>query len=137
MTAAHVLHNCIDYKNDFSNRAKIETKIGAFHVNSANTSEIYFDFLQAKAEIEVGCQVESEAYPGPLKLDIGVIAFDYRSEDYLEIKVPKPGGLNVLDEIIMCGYPGTWQSMFYRNEDYSGIRLEPITQIGRIAGLLH
>lgn len=78
---------------------------------------------------------EVAGFTGSIDLDIGVGKLDRPSDNFLTIK--EPCQLELYDEIVICGYPsGKLSLMLYKNGDGEGIRLSPIIQSGRIAGLM-
>jgi len=78
---------------------------------------------------------EVAGFTGSIDLDIGVGKLDRPSDNFLTIK--EPCQLELYDEIVICGYPsGKLSLILYKNGDGEAIRLSPIIQSGRIAGLM-
>jgi hypothetical protein len=77
----------------------------------------------------------SDAYSG--RDDFGQLGLfipgDYKSRPFLEIK--KDYKLNLYDEVCICGYPSGEQSLDLEGK-FSGLRLSPVTQFGRITGFM-
>jgi hypothetical protein len=97
--------------------------------------EVSMNFHEIVKAIHIGPYLRQQGYSGPVDLDIAIGKCQQCvSDSYLTIK--EPDKLTLYDEIAMCGYPGTWQSMLYENQLYAGIRLGPVTQFGRIVGLM-
>jgi S1-C subfamily serine protease len=76
----------------------------------------------------------SQGYPGPNDLDIAVCKIKIRSGNSPFLLVSETGAV-IHDEVVMCGYPGSNESLSIRNGS-NGLRFSPIAQVGRIGGLL-
>ena len=128
MTAPHVLDSCMHNKQRISG----DPKIGFFQVTVNEGLEVSFKFCEITKALEIGSDINNALYPGPRQLDL-VIGMSRCKPVAAHLEIKKPDKMNLSDEVILCGYPGTWQSIYYHKRGmYAGIRLGPVTQTGKI-----
>jgi hypothetical protein len=130
MTAAHVLKESFVSKNHprFN-----DSRVGVFSITTTE-SRLNYNFFEIETAIEIKPALPVEGYSGPADLDIGIAKLRDGVNNSLEATEPS-SKLTINDELAMCGYPGKWQSM-HVDDRYFGTRLQPVTQFGRIAGLM-
>jgi hypothetical protein len=136
VSSAHVFSQCIKYKTYFKEKGKGEEGVySAFNVTSEG-EHLQYDTYKVDRAIRLPALKEAAGFTGSLDLDLGIAKLDHRSDNFLNIGKPSP--LKLYEEIAMCGYPSGRISLnLYKNnhEDAIGIRLSPVFQFGRIAGL--
>lgn len=132
MTASHVLHRCKSHQSSIGGNPKI----GFFSIVVNAKLEVSFEFCEILKALEIGKDVNVLGYPGPRQLDIAIGTFESENE-FSSLEIRKLNTVNVNDEIFVCGYPGTWQSIYYNKIGmYAGIKLGASIQHGKIASLL-
>lgn len=135
VSSAHVFSQCIRYNTYYKEKGKVEGDYTAFTVTLRGEHSQSNTFNLERA-IRLPALKEAAGFTGSLDLDLGIGKLDHGSDNFLHIGKPSP--LNLYEEIAMCGYPsGRISLILYKNnhEDATGIRLSPVIQFGRIAGL--
>lgn len=136
VSSAHVFSQCIKYKTYFKEKGKgVEGVYSAFNVTSER-EHLQSDTYNIGRAIRLSALKEAAGFTGSLDLDLGIAKLDHRSDNFLRIGQPSP--LKLYEEICMCGYPsGRISINLYKNNHEDGIelRLSPVFQFGRIAGL--
>jgi len=136
VSPAHVFSQCIKYNTYYREKGKgIEGVYSAFNVTSEG-EHLQSNTYNVERAIRLPALKEAADFTGSLDLDLGIGKLDHRSDNFLHIR--QPSRLKLYEEIAMCGYPsGRISLILYKNnhEDAIGIRLNPVIQFGRIAGL--
>jgi hypothetical protein len=133
VTVPHVLDTLYKLKK-FLKYKGIECKLAAFRVNTVEeTSAIDVNYFELVKAVHIGPFIDIEGYIGPADLDVAVCKSNEISNNYLKIRMSST--ISLFQNVHMCGFPGTWQSMLLENEQY-GVRLSPVWQTGQIAGLM-
>jgi hypothetical protein len=136
VSSAHVFSQCIKYNNYYKEKGKgIAGVYSAFNINS-RVDQLQSNTYNIESAIRLPSLTEAAGFTGSLDLDLGIGKLDYRSDNFLHIR--QSSRLKLYEDIAMCGYPsGRISLILYKNnhEDPMGIRLSPIIQFGRIAGL--
>ncbi len=137
VSSAHVFSQCIKYNTQYKEKTNgIEGINCAFNITTRG-DQVEANTYHIKKAIRLPAVKEVAGFTGSLDLDIGIGKLDRLSDNFLRIK--ESPQLKLYDEIVICGYPsGRMSLILYRNnhEDPVGIRLSPIIQFGRIAGLM-
>ena len=135
VSSAHVFSQCIRYNTYYKEKGKVEGDYTAFTV-TLGVEHSQSNTYNLERAIRLPALKEAAGFTGSLDLDLGIGKLDHGSDNFLHIGKPSP--LNLYEEIAMCGYPsGRISLILYKNnhEDATGIRLSPVIQFGRIAGL--
>ena len=135
VSSAHVFNQCLNYNTLYKEKNKgLEGIYSAFNITTKG-DQLDLNTYRITESIRLPPVKEVAGFTGSIDLDIGVGKLDRPSDNFLTIK--EPCRLELYDEIIICGYPsGRLSLILYKNGDGEGIRLSPIIQSGRIAGLL-
>lgn len=132
-TAQHVLEGCKIRRNDIKDAEDRETVDVVYSAFSWG-GKVAFNVVPISKRTSVKVKGTDQGYPGPNDLDISVCKIDIRSGRTPFLSVSESGA-NIYDEVVICGYPGSNESLSVRNGS-DGLRLSPIAQVGRIGGLL-
>lgn len=135
VSSAHVFSQGIKYNNYYKEKEGIESVYSAFNITSSG-EQLQSNTYNIESAIRLPSLTEATGFTGSLDLDLGIGKLDHSSDNFLHIR--QPSRLKLYEEIAMCGYPsGRISLILYKNnhEDPIGIRLSPIIQLGRIAGL--
>jgi hypothetical protein len=135
VSSAHVFSQGIKYNNYYKEREGIKSVYSAFNITSRGEQR-QSNTYNIESAIRLPSLTEAAGFTGSLDLDLGIGKLDHSSDNFLHIR--QPSRLKLYKEIAMCGYPsGRVSLILYKNnhEDPIGIRLSPIIQLGRIAGL--
>jgi Trypsin-like peptidase domain len=135
VSSAHVFSQCLNYNTLYKEKNNgLEGMYSAFNITTKG-DQLNLNIYRINESIRLPPVKEVAGFTGSIDLDIGVGKLDRPSDHFLIIK--EPCQLEVYDEIIICGYPsGRLSLILYKNGDGDGIRLSPIIQSGRIAGLM-
>jgi hypothetical protein len=137
VSSAHVFSQCLRYNTKYKEKNNgLEGMYSAFNITTKG-GQLDLNTYQIRKAIRLPPVKEITGFTGSLDLDIGIGKLDRPSDDFLDIQ--EPGQLKLYDEIVICGYPsGRVSLVLYRNnyEDAMGMRLSPIIQFGRVAGLM-
>ena len=135
VSSAHVFSQCLNYNTLYKEKNKgLEGIYSAFNITTKG-DQLDPNTYRINESIRLPPVKEVAGFTGSIDLDIGVGKLDRPSDNFLTIK--EPCQLELYDEIILCGYPsGRLSLILYKNGDGEGIRLSPIVQSGRIAGLM-
>ena len=135
VSSAHVFSQCLNYNTLYKEKNKgLEGIYSAFNITTKG-DQLNLNTYRINESIRLPPVKEVAGFTGSIDLDIGVGKLDRPSDNFLTIK--EPCQLELYDEIIICGYPsGRLSLILYKNGDGEGIRLSPIIQSGRIAGLM-
>jgi len=132
MSAYHVKEACSKLRESYKQKG-IQAKIAIFReVNSGNSGfTLKFTIMKDWAHIRIPV---SQQFPVPdIDITVGRPLEQATDFPYLEIKEPRKP--QVLDCIAMCGYSAGVYSFDYSGE-IAGMRVSPVLQLGRIAGLM-
>lgn len=135
VSSAHVFSQCLNYNTLYKEKNNgLEGMYSAFNITTKG-DQLDLNTYRINESIRLPPVKEVAGFTGSIDLDIGVGKLDRPSDNFLTIK--EPCQLELYDEIVICGYPsGKLSLMLYKNGDGEGIRLSPIIQSGRIAGLM-
>ena len=135
VSSAHVFSQCLNYNSLYKEKNNSAEGIySAFRVIRRG-QKLDLDTYRINESIRLPPVKEAAGFNGSIDLDIGLGKIDRNSDSFLPIK--EPGGLELYQDIAMCGYPsGRLSLILYRNEDGVGMHLNPIIQFGHIAGLM-
>ena len=135
VSSAHVFSQCLNYNSLYKEKNNsFEGIYSAFRVIRRG-QKLDLDTYRINESIRLPPVKEAAGFNGSIDLDIGLGKLDRNSDSFLPIK--EPGGLELYQDIAMCGYPsGRLSLILYRNEDGVGMHLNPIIQFGHIAGLM-
>lgn len=135
VSSAHVFSQCLNYNTLYKEKNNgLEGMYSAFNITTKG-DQLDLNTYRITESIRLPPVKEVAGFTGSIDLDIGVGKLDRPSDNFLTIK--EPCQLELYDEIVICGYPsGKLSLMLYKNGDGEGIRLSPIIQSGRIAGLM-
>ena len=135
VSSAHVFSQCLNYNSLYKEKNNSTEGIySAFRVIRRG-QKLDLDTYRINESIRLPPVKEAAGFNGSIDLDIGLGKLDRNSDSFLPIK--EPGGLELYQDIAMCGYPsGRLSLILYRNEDGVGMHLNPIIQFGHIAGLM-
>lgn len=135
VSSAHVFSQCLNYNSLYKEENNSTEGIySAFRVIKRG-QKLDLDIYRINESIRLPPVKEAAGFNGSIDLDIGLGKIDRNSDSFLPIK--EPGGLELYQDIAMCGYPsGRLSLILYRNEDGVGMHLNPIIQFGHIAGLM-
>lgn len=133
MTAGHVLLECQrlqkEYKENGIKAAIVAYKTEYLSKNDIDLRPIVFE----KLTVEILNKIIPDS-AAPENMDIGYGKLKGNHDfDFLEIG-PSPN--NVSDEILLCGYPGGFQTFSMNKSKDIGIRFSPVLQYGRISGFM-
>ncbi len=135
VSSAHVFSQCLNYNTLYKEKNNgLEGMYSAFNITTKG-DQLDLNTYRINESIRLPPVKEVAGFTGSIDLDIGVGKLDRPSDNFLTIK--EPCQLELYDEIVICGYPsGKVSLILYKNGDGEGIRLSPIIQSGRIAGLM-
>jgi hypothetical protein len=135
VSSAHVFSQCLNYNSLYKEKNNSTEGIySAFRVIRRG-QKLDLDTYRINESIRLPPVKEAAGFNGSIDLDIGLGKLDRNSDSFLPIK--EPGGLELYQDIAMCGYPsGRLSLILYRNEEGVGMHLNPIVQFGHIAGLM-
>lgn len=135
VSSAHVFSQCLNYNTLYKEKNNgLEGMYSAFNITTKG-DQLDLNTYRINESIRLPPVKEVAGFTGSIDLDIGVGKLDRPSDNFLTIK--EPCQLELYDEIVICGYPsGKLSLILYKNGDGEGIRLSPIIQSGRIAGLM-
>ena len=135
VSSAHVFSQCLNYNTLYKEKNNgLEGMYSAFNITTKG-DQLVLNTYRINESIRLPPVKEVAGFTGSIDLDIGVGKLDRPSDNFLTIK--EPCQLELYDEIVICGYPsGKLSLILYKNGDGEGIRLSPIIQSGRIAGLM-
>ena len=135
VSSAHVFSQCLNYNTSYKEKNNgLEGMYSAFNITTKG-DQLDLNTYRINESIRLPPVKEVAGFTGSIDLDIGVGKLDRPSDNFLTIK--EPCQLELYDEIVICGYPsGKLSLILYKNGDGEGIRLSPIIQSGRIAGLM-
>jgi hypothetical protein len=135
VSSAHVFSQCLNYNSLYKQKnSSFKGIYSAFRVTRSE-QQLDLDTYRICESIRLPPVKEVAGFNGSIDLDIGLGKLDRASDSFLTIK--EPGRLELSHEIAMCGYPsGRLSLILYRNEDGVGMHLNPIIQLGHIAGLM-
>ena len=135
VSSAHVFSQCLNYNTLYKEKNNgLEGMYSAFNITTKG-DQLDLNTFRINESIRLPPVKEVAGFTGSIDLDIGVGKLDRPSDNFLTIK--EPCQLELYDEIVICGYPsGKLSLILYKNGDGEGIRLSPIIQSGRIAGLM-
>lgn len=135
VSSAHVFSQCLNYNTLYKEKNNgLEGMYSAFNI-IVKGDQLELNTYRIDESIRLPPVKDVAGFTGSIDLDIGLGKLDRPSDNFLTIK--EPCQLELYDEIILCGYPsGRLSLILYKNGDGEGIRLSPIIQSGRIAGLL-
>lgn len=135
VSSAHVFSQCVNYNTSYKEKNNgLEGMYSAFNITTKG-DQLDLNTYRINESIRLPPVKEVAGFTGSIDLDIGVGKLDRPSDNFLTIK--EPCQLELYDEIVICGYPsGKLSLILYKNGDGEGIRLSPIIQSGRIAGLM-
>ncbi|MGB6592437.1 MAG: serine protease [Candidatus Nitrosopolaris sp.] len=135
VSSAHVFSQCLNYNTLYKEKNNgLEGMYSAFNITTKG-DQLDLNTYRITESIRLPPVKEVAGFTGSIDLDIGVGKLDRPSDNFLTIK--EPCQLELYDEIVICGYPsGKLSLILYKNGDGEGIRLSPIIQSGRIAGLM-
>ena len=135
VSSAHVFSQCLNYNSQYKDKNNgLEGVYSAFSITRRG-QQLDLDTYRISESIRLPPVKEVDGFNGSIDLDIGLGKLDRTSDNLLPIK--EPGQLELYHDIAICGYPsGRLSLILYRNGDGVGMRLNPIIQFGRIAGLM-
>ena len=135
VSSAHVFSQCLNYNTLYKEKNNgLEGMYSAFNITTKG-DQLDLNTYRINESIRLPPVKEVAGFTGSIDLDVGVGKLDRPSDNFLTIK--EPCQLELYDEIVICGYPsGKLSLILYKNGDGEGIRLSPIIQSGRIAGLM-
>jgi hypothetical protein len=135
VSSAHVFSQCLNYNSLYKEKNNgFEGVYSAFSITRRG-QKLDLDTYQISESIRLPPVKEVAGFNGSIDLDIGLGKLDRTSTSFLPIR--EPGQLELYQDIAMCGYPsGRLSLILYRNEDGVGMHLNPIIQLGHIAGLM-
>jgi S1-C subfamily serine protease len=132
ITAHHVVDSCERLRSAYQ-AADQTLRVAVLRVDSTSDSVVL-----SMSDVVGGISLldtSSENYVGPNNLDVFIGRINTKSKcPYLEIKADSDK-VEILDEVIMSGYPGGHKTLDMYGELYSP-RFNPIIQIGRISGFI-
>ena len=130
VTASHVIKRINEQIEKLrSTNGKFGLGAGLLELNKEKIS-IHPIWIGERWFIDLG----GESYQGATDFDVAVGRFvGLFKIPFLKIK--KPQKLDLLSEIIMCGYPGG-ATTFNLKKEFGGVRTSPLVQFGRISSLM-
>src|SRR3972149_4421331 len=131
ITAAHVFQDCLKKCEELhKENDKINMSIILLQSKGNNTDITLMNFDKG-ISIDMG---SSLALGTMSETDIAILRPVEEQQNLTPLTI-NPKKLNVLDEILMCGYPGGGTSLKISANAFD-VRMNPLIQTGKIAGFL-
>lgn len=134
ITATHVIESLDKRIAELKKEGNKDIKLGVTHT----------EFIKPKAKIvtldilyfaALNITITNEPYFGPKKYDLTMGKIKGKLSRLPFLKIKSPCKLDLLNEIVMCGYPGGSVTLNVTNDD-SGMKLSPLLQTGKISSIM-
>jgi S1-C subfamily serine protease len=139
MTANHVVDDCLKVVQIYMSK-KIEVGLVAIKLKSLPNTGFKLSMIPMQSPYVVHLGMADDSQPSGVShvdnLDIAVLRPKERNvQNTPFLKIKKPSSVDLYNEIAMCGYPSGKSSLTV-SQEMLALRLSPITQFGKVAGLM-
>ena len=134
ITATHVIEALDKRITELKKEGNNDVKLGVTHteISKGKAQIVTLDILYSG---KMSFTILNEPYFGPKKYDLTMGRIKGKLNGLPFLKIKTPCKLDLLNQIVMCGYPGGPATLNI-NYDNSGMKLSPLLQTGIISGIM-
>lgn len=133
MTAGHVAEKCQQLAQSI-NDSGMPVEMATFRAIISKTINFAVDVIEKFTVIDL-IKIP-EGYVGPMDLDVACGKPATKHENFPSLEIKPTCEYALADSLLMCGYPRGEYTLSLKAKKNTGIRLSPVLQFGKIAGLL-